>query len=178
MLGREGDDLGRLGRRGRCAADDPGLERDGHDGRLEPRVEPDDLARLDEEPGLLVRLADRRLVDGLVDLEEAAGLRPRALAGLDAAPDQDDLAGVGDREGRDDQARVDVDDVPARLAGEPIAVLAGDGAEDQRRAAARAEVERVRRSTTGRRGPTAGPSSGRRGRARASSVTARRLTRG
>ena len=58
------------------AADDPCLEGDGHDGRLEPRVEPDDLARLDEQAGLFVRLADRRLVDGLVDLEEAAGLRP------------------------------------------------------------------------------------------------------
>ena len=69
-------------------------------------------------------------MDGLVDLEEAAGLRPPALARLDATPDQDDLAGVGDREGRDDEARVDVDDVPARLAGEPIAVLAGDRAED------------------------------------------------
>ena len=98
VLRRERHDLGRLGgRRGR-PADDPRLERDGHDARLEPRVEPDDLARLDEQAGLLERLADGRLVDRLVDLEEAARLRPRALAGLDPAPDQDDLAGVGDRE--------------------------------------------------------------------------------
>ena len=69
-----------------------------HDGRLEPRVQADDLARLDEQPGLLQRLADRRLVDRLVDLEEAARLRPCAAAGLDAAAQQDDLAVVGDRE--------------------------------------------------------------------------------
>ena len=66
------------------AADDPRLERDRHDRRLEPRVEPDDLARLDEQAGLLPGLADGRLVDGLVDLEEAARLRPDAAAGLDA----------------------------------------------------------------------------------------------
>src|SRR6185369_9589342 len=122
----------------------PRLVGDGHDGRFQPGVEPDDLARFDEQAGLFVRLADRRFVDGLVDFEEAAGLRPPAFARLDAAPDQDDLAGVGDREGRDDQAWVDVDDVPARLAGEPIAILPGDGAEDQWRSAARAEVEGIR----------------------------------
>ena len=57
--GGEGHDLGRLGRRRRRAADDPRLEGDRHDRRLEPRVEPDDLARLDEQPGLLPGLADR-----------------------------------------------------------------------------------------------------------------------
>ena len=57
------------------------LERDRHDGRLQARVEPDDLARLDEQSGLLPGLADGRLVDGLVDLEEAAGLRPRPRPG-------------------------------------------------------------------------------------------------
>ena len=60
------------------------LEGDRHDAGLEARVEPDDLARLDEQAGLLPGLADRRLVDRLVDLEEAARLRPGALAGFDA----------------------------------------------------------------------------------------------
>ena len=86
----QGHDLARLGRRGRCPADDPSLEGDGHHGSLESGVEADDLARLDEEAGFLPGLADGGLVDGLVDFEEAAGLRPCALAGLDPAPDQDD----------------------------------------------------------------------------------------
>ena len=64
--------------------------------------------RRDEQAGLFHRLADRALVDGLVDLEEAARLRPGTQAGLDATPDQDDLAGVRDRESRDHEARVDV----------------------------------------------------------------------
>ena len=91
-------DLERLRGRGRGPADDPGLERDRHDGRLEARVQPDDLARLDEQARLLPGLADRRLVDGLVDLEEAARLGPRPAAGLDAAAEQHELAVVGDRE--------------------------------------------------------------------------------
>ena len=39
------------------------LEGDGHDGSLEPRVQPDDLARFDDEPGFLEGLAYGRLVD-------------------------------------------------------------------------------------------------------------------
>ena len=70
-------------RRG-VAADDPRLEGEHDDRRLETRVEPDDLARLDDQPGLLERLADRRLADGLVDLEEAARLGPPAPARIDA----------------------------------------------------------------------------------------------
>ena len=114
VLGREGDDLGRLGRRGAVPPTIRASKAMVTTRRLEPRVEADDLARLDEQAGLLPGLADGRLVDRLVDLEEAARLGPRALARLDAAPDQDDLAGVGDREGRDDEPRVDVDDVAAR----------------------------------------------------------------
>ena len=75
-------------------------------------------ARLDDEAGLLQGLADGRLVDGLVDLEEPARLGPGADGRLDAAPDQDDLAGVGDRQGGRDEARVDVGDVAAARAGE------------------------------------------------------------
>ena len=41
--------------------DDPRLEGEHDDRRLQPRVQPDDLARLDDRPGLLERLADRRL---------------------------------------------------------------------------------------------------------------------
>ena len=55
--GRERPDLERLGRRPGLAADDARLERDHDHRRLEPRVEPDDLARLDEQARLLERLA-------------------------------------------------------------------------------------------------------------------------
>ena len=117
------------------AADDPRLERDRHDGRLEPRVQPDDLARLDEQAGLLPGLADGRLVDGLVDLEEAAGLRPRALRPGSMPRRSSTISPVvGDREDRHDEARVDVGDVAARRAGQAIAVLAGDLAERAARA--------------------------------------------
>ena len=112
-LGGEGLDLERLGRRDAARRRRSAPRTRCDDRRLQPRVQPDDLARLDEQAGLLERLADRRLVDGLVDLEEAAGLRPPAEARLDAASDQDDLAGVGDRDRRHDEPRVDVGDVPA-----------------------------------------------------------------
>ena len=142
------------------------LERDHDDRRLEPRVEPDDLARLDDEARLLERLADGRLGHGLVDLEEAARLGPPALARLDAAAEQDDLAVVVDRDRRDDEARVDVGDVAARGAGESVAILALDGAELERVAAARAEVQASRRARPGRRRPSRCRSSARRGRGR------------
>ena len=77
---RERPDLERLRRVRAHAADDPRLEHEDDDRRLEPRVQPDDLARLHEQARLLERLADGRLGDRLVDLEEAAGLRPRAVA--------------------------------------------------------------------------------------------------
>ena len=138
------------GGRGRGPADDPRLERDRHDGRLEPRVQPDDLARLDEQPGLLPGLADGRLVDRLVDLEEAARLGPRAATRLDAAAEQDELAVVGDRQRRDDEPRVDVGDVAARRARQPVAVLAVEIAPNRSAvAAARAEVEASRPSSRG-----------------------------
>ena len=62
---------------------------------------------------LLERLADRRLVDGLVDLEEPTGLRPRTATGLDAPAEQDDLAVSRDRQRGDHQSRIDVGDVAA-----------------------------------------------------------------
>jgi len=75
-------------------------------------------------------------VDGLVDLEKAARLRPGTLAGFDPAPDEDDLAGLGDREGRHDETRIDVGDMAACGAGQPMAVLTRDGAELEWRPAA------------------------------------------
>ncbi len=94
-----------------------------HDRGLEPRVQPDQLAGLDEQPGLLQRLADRGLGDGLVHLEEAARLRPRPVAGLDATPEQHRLAGVRDRDGGHDEPGVDVGDEPAAGADPPLAGL-------------------------------------------------------
>src|SRR5262245_40116153 len=80
-LGPERLDLERLWVQPIFAPDDAGLERDHDDRRLEPRVQPDDLAGLDDQAGLLEGLADRRFGHGLVDLEEAARLGPPALAG-------------------------------------------------------------------------------------------------
>ena len=108
-------------------ADDPRLEDGDHDDGLEPRVEPDELGRLDDEAGLLEGLADRRFVDGLVDLEEAARLGPGADRRLDPAPDEHDLAGRGHRQRRRDEARVDVGDVATARTGQPVAVLASSG---------------------------------------------------
>src|SRR4029077_3756937 len=109
----ERPDLEGLGVQTRRAADDLRLEREDDDRRLEPRVQPDDLTRRHAEAGLLERLPDRRLADGLVDLEEAAGLGPPALARVDAPAEQDDLALRRDRDRRDDEAGVDVRDVAA-----------------------------------------------------------------
>ena len=69
------------------------------------------------------RFAHGALVRGLVDLEEAAGLRPQTVAGLDSAADQDQLAFGRDGERADDEAWVDVGDEAARRADEPIASL-------------------------------------------------------
>ncbi len=89
------------------------FEGDRHDGGLQARVEPDDLAGLDDEARLFERLPDRCLVDGLVDLEEPTGLRPRTATGLDAPAEQDDLAVSRDRQRGDHQSRIDVGDVAA-----------------------------------------------------------------
>ena len=123
-------------------ADDPGLEGENDDRRLEPRIEPDDLAWLDDQAGLLERLADRRFRDGLVDFEEAAGLGPPATTGLDPTAKEDDLAGLGDRDRRDDEPRIDIGDVAADLTGKPLAILPLDGPEPETTAASGAEVQR------------------------------------
>src|SRR5439155_6916708 len=100
---REGRDLDRFRVGPEGAADYEGLECDHDDRGLQAGVEADDLARANLETGLLERLPDRALGDRLVDLEEAAWLRPAPVAGLDAAPDQDDLAGLGHRDRGDDE---------------------------------------------------------------------------
>ena len=77
------------------------------------------------ETGLLPGLADGRLVDGLVDLEEAAGLGPPARCpGSIPRRMRTSSPVFGDREDGDDEARIDVGDVPARRAGQAVAVLA------------------------------------------------------
>src|SRR6185503_18476406 len=87
------------------------------------------------------RLADGALGRGLVDLEEAAGLRPQAAPGLEPPSDEHDLACVRDREGRRDEARVHVDDVAARLADEPVTLLTRHGPQLEAAAADAAVVE-------------------------------------
>src|SRR3954471_22220545 len=137
----ERGDLRRLGRGGSRPADDPRLERDRHDGRLEPGVQPDDLARIDDQSGLLERLPDRRLLDGLVHLEDPAGLGQQPDPRRDPAADQDELARLGHRERRDHEARIDIRDMPAIVADEPVAMLARDLAEVEAPTAVRAVVE-------------------------------------
>ena len=126
-------DLERFGVEPCLATDDARLEREHHDRCLEARIEAQDLARLDQQARFLVRLADRGLVDRLVDLEEAARLRPRSAPRLDAAPEQDDLPRIRDRDRRDDETRVHVRDVPARRAGKSLTVLAGHQVEARAR---------------------------------------------
>jgi hypothetical protein len=87
-----------------------------------PTISPGSTTRA----GLLERLADGRLGDGLVDLEEAARLSPPALARLDAPAEEHDLAVGVDRDRRDDEPGIDVGDESAGRAGEPVAVLALD----------------------------------------------------
>src|SRR4029079_19238208 len=57
-LGAERLDLERLGVQAVLAPEHPCLEGDATAGRLEPGVQPDDLARLDDEACLLEGLAD------------------------------------------------------------------------------------------------------------------------
>src|SRR5712671_4595759 len=136
------------------APHDPRLEGKNDDRGLEPRIETDDLAWLDDQAGLLEGLPDRGLGDGLIDLEEAARLGPPAPAGLDSAPKQNDLAGIVHRDRRDDQPRVDVSNVAARAAGESIAIFPVNGAELKRAPTPGAEVQR--RCEPGRNAGTGG----------------------
>jgi hypothetical protein len=67
-------------------------------------VDPDDSGDLAFDPGLLERLADRGLGDGLSEVHHAAGERPVALV---RAPDEHDAArpiGYDDVDGRDEGA--------------------------------------------------------------------------
>src|SRR6185369_13138802 len=125
----------RLGAGPQLAADDARLVDEHHHRGLEARVQPNDLFGRDHEPGLLERLADRALRRRLVHLEEAAGLCPEPASRLEAAPDQHDLAGLRYRDGRGHEARVHVGDVAAARAGEAVALLARDRAEDEPAAA-------------------------------------------
>ena len=59
---------------------------------FEPRVEPDDLARLDDQAGLLERLADGRLGHRLVDYRESRPAAP-TRRGRVRCPDAGALAG-------------------------------------------------------------------------------------
>ena len=79
------------------------------------------------QAGLLQRLADGTLDDGLISLEEPTWLRPRAHTRRDGATDEHDLAVVRDGQGRGHEARVDVGDVAALGAGVAIALLTGHG---------------------------------------------------
>src|SRR6266508_5984342 len=71
--GRERGDLDRLRIGSEASAHHVSLERDHDDRGLQARIEPDDLAGLNVQAGLLQRLADGALCDRLVDLQEAAG---------------------------------------------------------------------------------------------------------
>src|SRR5439155_21449511 len=91
-LGQEGADLERLRVQPRGSTHDAGLEGEDDDRVLEARIAPDDLAWLDDERRLLERLADGRLADRPIDLQEAAGLGPPAVAGLASAAEEDERA--------------------------------------------------------------------------------------
>src|SRR3990170_2114725 len=71
-----------------AAAGDAAAVDDGDDAgpdRSRPRVDADESAEAHLHPHLLARLADGALLDGLIDLHEAAGERPSPVAGLDGA---------------------------------------------------------------------------------------------
>ena len=139
----EGLDLEGLGCQGRRPADHAGLEHEHHDRSLEARVQADDFAGLDQESGLLHRLAHGGLVHRLVDLEETTRLSPQPESRLDTPANEDDLTVVRDRQHRHDESGIDVRDVATAGAVAPMAILAIDGAEPQCRPAAGAEPDRV-----------------------------------
>ena len=64
---------------------------DEHDAVLGAAVDADERVELDVDLELLQRLPARRLLDGLAEVDEAAGERPQVLAGVERAPQQDDL---------------------------------------------------------------------------------------
>src|SRR4051794_10056027 len=140
-VGRPRANLETFRRRARLAAHDPRFPRQHDDRGLRAAVDADDLGRLDDQAGLLERLAHRTLLCRLVDLEKAAGLRPRTVSRLDPAPDQDQVAGVGHGQRADDDPRVHVMDEAAAVAHEPVARFRLEGAEVERLSAARTEIE-------------------------------------
>ena len=88
-------------------------EDDEHDRRVRLAVDADEPPELDPDVQLLARLPVRGVLDGLAEVDEAAGERPQVLAGIERAPEQDDLARPGDRDRGGDRLRVVVRGEPA-----------------------------------------------------------------
>jgi hypothetical protein len=85
QLGRgEASDLGRLLGRLRLAQRAPG-EDDEHDTFLRARVDADQRVDLDVDLHLLARLAPRRVLDRLAEVDEPARERPQPLARVERA---------------------------------------------------------------------------------------------
>src|SRR5439155_17559505 len=95
----------------------------------------------DGDAGLLHRLPGGALLDRLVNLHEAARVRPEAVARLDGPPQQQDAAAAL-RDDAGDHLRVDVEDVAA-VADQARTVLRRQEADDKGGAAARAVLEFV-----------------------------------
>ena len=71
-------------------AERAGVEDDEHDAILGARVDADERAELDLDLELLARLAPRGVLDGLAELDEAAGERPATRALVQRAAQQPD----------------------------------------------------------------------------------------
>jgi len=81
-------------------------------------VDADERPELDRDVDLLARLPVSGLLDGLAEVDEAAGERPQVLAGVECAAEQDDLALRRDRDRGGDRLRVVVGAVAAMRAGD------------------------------------------------------------
>jgi hypothetical protein len=81
-------------------------------------VDADQRPKLDGDVDLLPGLAMGRLLDGLAEVDEAAGERPKVLAGVERPAQQDDLVRRGDGDRGGDRLGVVVGAVAAVRAGD------------------------------------------------------------
>src|SRR5262249_58516931 len=127
---------------GLTAGDARAVDDDDRGARI--RVDVEEAGELDAEPGLFERLALRGVGDRLTEIDEPAGKRPQAPAGIDRAPRQQDSSVLlGNRAGH--HLRIEIEDEAAARAHRLLALIGWHCLATERSRAERTEPNRLRR---------------------------------